>query len=200
MTEAHALLWQNGTMTDLGNLGGTGAFAGNQSCAANNLGQAVGNSDLKGDTTTRAFLWQKGVMKDLGLLPGDVASLAFNINDRGEIVGIDLDADFNLRAILWENGVPYDLNTLVRGKTGLYLQLAESINAEGVIAGFGQTATGETHGFVATPIPNSAAAVESISTTEQAVTMPLAVSERARRLLLRHVPTGRLAARLRDMR
>ncbi len=42
LVENHALLWERGMVTDLGNLGGTGGIAGNHACAINNRGQAVG--------------------------------------------------------------------------------------------------------------------------------------------------------------
>src|ERR1035438_9019746 len=48
--ESHALLWDSdGSVHDLGNFGGTGAFAGNHGCAINNQGQVVGHSDVTGD-------------------------------------------------------------------------------------------------------------------------------------------------------
>ena len=147
----HPLLWRNGVMTDLGNLGGTGTFGGNFACAANNLGQVVGQSDLPGDETTHGFIWQNGVMTDLGTIPGDLASFPSAINDAGQVVGGGLDPDFNLHAFIWQNGVMADLNTLIPVDSGLYLQLADSINATGQIVGFGMTSTGETHGYLATP-------------------------------------------------
>ena len=55
----HALLWENGKVTDLGGLGGTGYGGGNLALGINNLGQVVGNSDLPGDTANHAFLWSK---------------------------------------------------------------------------------------------------------------------------------------------
>jgi probable HAF family extracellular repeat protein len=147
----HALLWQNGTVIDLGNLGGE---FGNIAFSVNEQGQAVGNSDLRGDTTFRAFLWtQKTGMKPLLPFQGDVNSGALGINDRGEVVGLSLDANFNLRAMLWENRVPLDLNALVSDNdSGLYLQLAESINSSGEIIGFAlEKSTGDTHAYLATP-------------------------------------------------
>jgi len=150
---AHPLLWENdGTVTHLPTLGGTGSFAGNSACAVNNQGQAVGQSDLPGDTSAHAVLWQNGVLTDLGVFPGDSSSLALNINDRGEVVGVGISASFSLRAVVWENGVPLDLNALVPADSGLYLQLAEGINSVGEIVGFAvETSTGETHAFLATP-------------------------------------------------
>src|SRR5215469_1966986 len=80
----HAVLWQNDSVTDLGNLGGV---LNNVAYAINNSGQVVGSSDLPGDNVpgatpvTHAFFWQDGVMIDLGTLPGDFWSAAFGINE-----------------------------------------------------------------------------------------------------------------------
>jgi probable HAF family extracellular repeat protein len=154
--DSHALLWESdGSYHDLGNLGGTGAYpVGNFALGLNNEGQVVGHSNLPNNATFHAFLWtrEKG-MRDLGTLPGDVASLAVRINDRGEVVGASLDANFNSRPVLWDNGAPVDLNTLlVSNAAKLTLQLAWSINSRGQITGLAVTSTGEAHGFLATPI------------------------------------------------
>jgi probable HAF family extracellular repeat protein len=107
----HALLWQNGTVIDLGNLGGE---FGNIAFSVNRQGQVVGNSNLRGDQYSHAFLWtNEAGMKDLRPFHGDVISGALGINDRGEVIGVSLDANFNLRAVVWHNCVPIDLNTLV---------------------------------------------------------------------------------------
>jgi probable HAF family extracellular repeat protein len=60
LVPVHALLWEKGKATDLGNLGGlTGQAGGNIALDINNQGQVVGNSDLPGDTTFHAFLWTR---------------------------------------------------------------------------------------------------------------------------------------------
>jgi probable HAF family extracellular repeat protein len=159
----HALLWQTGTVTDLGNLGGTGHGNGIEAYAINRRDQVIGYSDLPGDTTFHSFLWTKETgMKDLGTLPGDAASLALGVNDAGEVVGLSLDASFNPRAYLWENGVMTDLNTLLNtnalipGGSPLFLASACSINSSGVITGFAfDMSTGEIHGYLATPAASS---------------------------------------------
>ena len=87
----HAVLWENGGITDLGTLSGdflSVAFA------INSKSQVVGEScDENGNC--RAFLWQKGVMTDLNTLIPPDSSLyllyANDINDLGEIVGQAFD-------------------------------------------------------------------------------------------------------------
>ena len=194
----HALLWQTGAVTDLGNLGGTGHGNGIQAYAVNRQDQVVGYSDLPGDSTFHSFLWAKETgMKDLGALSGDVSSLAININDAGEVVGISLDANFNLRAYLWENGVMTDLNTLVNtnpvtGGSSLFLASACSITSSGVITGFAMTSTGEVHGYLATPTASSGETASGQTDGSAQGTL----SEKARELLRQRMLFGRRAAGL----
>jgi probable HAF family extracellular repeat protein len=152
---SHAILWEaDGTPVDLGNLGST---AGNVGLAINNLGEVVGASQLRADSTpfngTFGFLWtrQHGI-KNLGALSGDVASGAVAINDAGEIVGISIDPAGNLRAVYWHDGKPVDLNTQVAAGSNLYLLWASDINNHGEIIGWGlDTSTGEVHTYLAVP-------------------------------------------------
>ena len=128
----HALLWTNGTVTDLGSLGGLVNIA----TAINNHGQVVGYANLPGDNfVLRAFLWQDGVMTDLGVFPGDVHSLAIGINDKGQIVGDSCDESFSCHAFLWQNGAMLDLNSLVHSPDAPFLENGNSINSRGQIAG-----------------------------------------------------------------
>ena len=64
----HAVLWENGTVTDLGDLGGkclvpckSAALGplGNTALFINNQGQVVGTSVLTGEETQHAFLWTR---------------------------------------------------------------------------------------------------------------------------------------------
>jgi probable HAF family extracellular repeat protein len=128
----HALLWTNGTVTDLGNFGGLLNIA----TAINNHGQVVGFSNLPGDKfVLRGFVWQNGVMMNLGVFPGDVHSLAIGINDKGQIVGDSCDESFSCRAFLWQNGTMLDLNSLVHSPDAPFLENGNSINSRGQIAG-----------------------------------------------------------------
>jgi probable HAF family extracellular repeat protein len=160
----HAVLWdRDGSVRDLGNLGGTvntGLLGvGNVAFAINNRGQVVGVSALPGNQNVHAFLWtDETSMQDLGTLPGDVYSAGFDINERGDVVGGSIDgnpATGNTRAYLWQNGVMTDLNTLVPADSPLYLLVAFAINDVGEIAGFGVSSTGNIHGFLATPSKRS---------------------------------------------
>jgi probable HAF family extracellular repeat protein len=179
----HALLWENGKATDLGNLGGqTGQAGGNAAYDVNNRGEVVGGSDLPGDTTFHAFLWtRKTGMQDLGTLSSDLASNGISINDGGSVVGVSLDANFNPRAFLWQKGVMTDLNTLVAGDAPLYLLTACSINSRGEITGLGLTSTGEIHTYFATPKHD----VETSDSTSQGGIGRRILSDDTRKLLSR---------------
>ena len=95
-----AFLWQNGSRTPLGDLGGGGSFPTD----LNGAGQAVGSSG------GHPFLWQNGTMTDLGILPGDEDAGASGINSLGVIVGSSGRTDLETyeqfyRPFIYENGV-----------------------------------------------------------------------------------------------
>lgn len=130
-TPQHAVIWQNGTVTNIGTLGGSYIFP----WAINAKGQVVGQATPPGDGPIHTFLWHGDVMNDLGVIPGDVLSGAFGLNDHGQVVGGSCDQNFNCRAFLWQDGVMTDINSLVRpGSTSLYLISGNDINSRGEIA------------------------------------------------------------------
>jgi probable HAF family extracellular repeat protein len=159
-----AVLWENGAVLDLGNLGGAclngcksaalGVF-GNTALFVSNRGLVVGASALEGEQTFHAFSWTKerGKMQDLGTVRGDYASVALGANDRDEVVGLSIDKSGSPRAFLRRNGMMIDLNTLLPGDSPIYALVAQLINSSGEIAGFGVTSSGQTHAFLATPCP-----------------------------------------------
>jgi probable HAF family extracellular repeat protein len=137
----HAVLWQDGLPTDLGNIGGHGW---NTPTFINNQGQIVGFANQSGDLINgqlairfHAFLWTKERgMRDLGTLPGDAISEALGINETGQIVGVSYGAGFSHpRAFLWQDGVMMDLNSLIPAGSNLTLQVAGDINDRGEITG-----------------------------------------------------------------
>jgi probable HAF family extracellular repeat protein len=155
----HAVLWQNGTPINLGNLGGT---AWNTPMFINQQGVIVGFSDLTGDQggnnpNFHAFRWVRpGPMQDLGTLSGDAISEALGVNAQNQIVGVSYAAGFaNPRAFLYQNGSMVDLNMLAPNSP-VYLQVGGDINDQGVIIGQGcvpsQCAAGTSYvSFIAVP-------------------------------------------------
>lgn len=143
----HALLWQNGTTMNLGNLGGDFAEA----LDINNRGQIVGDADTAGNACDCAFLWQNGTMTNLGTLPGDVFSEGAGINDEGQIVGESCPASGPCRGFIWQNGTMTDLNLLTPPKTKLYVEFGADINNRGQIAGVALTPQGLTRAVLLVP-------------------------------------------------
>jgi len=157
----HAVLWQNGVPTAFANLGGTMLGVG---VGINDLGEIIGGSDLPSElpgfpfVQVHATLYSQSGPVDLGTVGTDFSSLPTWINNNGQAVGASCDDMGNCRAFLWQNKTMIDINTLIPANSSLYLIFPESINDAGEIVGTGlQTSTGETHAFVATPIPGSAA-------------------------------------------
>lgn len=149
----HAVLWEDGVPTRIGDFGGS---AWNTPTAINNRGEVVGFSDFPGDSDTHpnyhAFLWTKdGGIRDLGTLPGDKRSIAWGINDRGEIVGQSSGGANGSHAVVWQNGVIQDLNGLV-APSSLTLVYANDIDDSGrIVGGAFDAKNGQSPGFVAIP-------------------------------------------------
>lgn len=138
LSAEHAVLWQNGVVTRIGDLGGAGW---NTPMDINNRGQVVGFSDLPGDNNGdspnfHAFLWsQSEGIQDLQTLSGDALSEALGVNEQGQVVGVSIDAAGNQRAFLWQYGQMRDLNSLIPADSPYVLQAAQDINEQGEIAG-----------------------------------------------------------------
>jgi probable HAF family extracellular repeat protein len=136
----HPFLWENGTMLDLGSLGGTLTFG---QCA-NNRGDVIGESTLPGNLLNHAFLWHRGRMKDLGTLGGD-NSEAIWMNDSGDIVGsADLSTPDIHDAVRWRHGQILDLGTV----DGDGCSRGRAINSRGQIVGGSSDCHNFLHAFV----------------------------------------------------
>ncbi len=161
LPQVHAVLWQQGKITDLGTLpeGGYQSVA----VAVNSSGQVVGaalntiadaNSMqqvpigpgpfwLWGGITPylyqmRAFLWDKqNGMQDLGTLPGGTNAQAIMINESGQVIGFSYTAStqpgacFATSSFIWEKGK--GMTDL--GGFGGTCTLASAINNRGQIIG-----------------------------------------------------------------
>lgn len=140
-TAKHAVLWENGGVTDLGNLG---AEWWNTPTAINEDGVIVGFAGdpafVEGDIL-HAFIWttEHGMqeLKPLqGRTPEHVDSEAYGINEDGVVVGVSCDVNaVDCRAVIWDHSdIPTDLNDL-KGDYAAHLESAKDINDKGEITG-----------------------------------------------------------------
>ncbi|HEX6049627.1 MAG TPA: hypothetical protein VFZ21_10165 [Gemmatimonadaceae bacterium] len=146
-TTCVGFVWDNGVMSALPTLGGDNGFA----AAVNERGQVVGWAETAMVDPTcdapqrlgfKAVRWEprKGKRSVLRPLPGDAASAATAINERGQAVGISGECDVAVgrfsakRAVLWdEHGRPSEIPNL--GGEAWHTPMA--INDRGDVAGFG---------------------------------------------------------------
>jgi probable HAF family extracellular repeat protein len=152
-TAKHAVLWENGGVTDLGNLG---ALYWNTPTAINQRGDIVGFAGAPNDPDgnfLQAFIRTvQGGMQPLGFLPGDVHSEAYGINERRQVVGLSCDANGICRAFIWENGVMRDLNDLKQHDFSARLETAKDINEKGEITGRAIDASNVRTAYLAVPV------------------------------------------------
>jgi probable HAF family extracellular repeat protein len=162
-----AFLWTQGTMQDIGNLGGVGTVA----YGINKSAQIVGASALPDNQPQHAFLWTAtSGMTDLGTLGGGT-SIAYAVNDSGQVVGMSyLSDNSTIHAFLWESGTGMqDLGTLGGVWSG-----AQAINKSGQVAGWSLTSSNAEVGF----IWDAAHGMKSLGTSRsQATTIALGVNQ-----------------------
>jgi probable HAF family extracellular repeat protein len=134
--ENRAVLWQGGSITDLGP---------GEAHAINASGQIVGISG------SAAFSRQPGgPMTNLPHPPGCFSSSAEDVNGAGLIVGYSNCSGIGSRAVLWQGGSAKDLNDSIDPGSGWVLARAHAINERGQIIGWGAF-NGGGHGFLLTP-------------------------------------------------
>jgi len=153
-TAKHAVLWESGKATDIGNLG---AQWWNTPTNINQRGDVVGFAGdprfPEGDIL-HAFIWTKSDgIRPLGALPGHVHSEAYGINEERLVVGVSCDADFvDCRAFVWKDGVMRDLNAFKPSGFSARLEQAKDINDRGEITGRSIDSSGVRKAFLAVPI------------------------------------------------
>jgi probable HAF family extracellular repeat protein len=150
----HAVLWENGAPTNIGNF--DGGVAWNTPTAINNRGQVVGFANLPdtqgGAFNPVAFIWDKEhSIRDLSPIGEDTNSWAWGINQKGQVVGQSFGT--TARAFFYQDGQMVDLNSLVQGDSSLDLLLANDINDRGEIVGYAlDSQSGTTVAFLAVPV------------------------------------------------
>jgi probable HAF family extracellular repeat protein len=159
-TAKHAVLWENGTVTDI--YPDAPAPWWNTPTAINQRGDIVGFAGdpafIEGDIL-RAFMWTRedGIrhLKPLrGRVPEHVDSEAYGINEARQVVGVSCDAQQNdCRAVIWDHGnTPTDLNDF-KGSYSAVLALAKDINDKGEITGRAiDPITGVLTAYLAVPV------------------------------------------------
>jgi len=131
-----AFIYNNGTLTNIGTLGGSLG----EGRSINASGQIAGYSTLA-NGSYRAFLYSGGQMTDIGTLGADYA-VAYGINDAGDVVGNSDPVGQMDHAFLYSNGVMTNLGTL-----GGDTSTAYDINNLGVVCGYSYDAHNNFLGF-----------------------------------------------------
>jgi probable HAF family extracellular repeat protein len=134
----HAVRWDGGVLTDLGQLNLDGRAFRSFATAINSKGHVVGGSPIPfgfGAPSDRAFLHDGVTMVELPPLPGGRRSFAADINNAGIVVGNSGNGEnFSNKAVihaaLWSSGTPQDLGTL----GGLFSE-AHAINSSTMVVG-----------------------------------------------------------------
>ncbi len=127
----HAVVWNNGTLTDLGTLGGLNSTA----YGVNNQNRVVGDSQLASNTASHAFLWQGGGLIDLGTL-GGAKSFARAISDSGFVVGAADRPDGKPHAFRYTLAPNGSVTTkLDLGEIGGGTSMAFAVNEAGDVVG-----------------------------------------------------------------
>jgi probable HAF family extracellular repeat protein len=144
---SHAAVVSQGSLVDLGTLGGDGSFASDIS----DHGVVVGAAD-RADGSRHAFAAEPGApMRDLGTL-GGTYSVAKSINAAGAIVGAATTETGAEHGFIYEHGTMADLNTRIPARVGVVVD-ATGINNRGQIAVDLTLPGGVTHAAILTPAP-----------------------------------------------
>ena len=129
---SHPVLYQEGTLTDLGTLAGRPY---NDAQAINNAGRVAGFSEV-GDGALHAFIYEHGVLTDVGTFGGPDMFIR-DINESGIFVGYGTTQAQLGVGFAYINGALVDVNTLIDPASGWILGSAFGINDAGQIVAEG---------------------------------------------------------------
>lgn len=133
--ENRPFLYQDGTMRNLGHLGGELGLADD----INERGQVTGSSSLGAPGVEHAFLWQNGRMIDIDGRQGVGRSHGYSINEHGHVVG----ASDHLGPFVWRGKKMESLTALIDPAGGYRMTSAWDINDKGQIVGTAEQAGAE---------------------------------------------------------
>jgi probable HAF family extracellular repeat protein len=137
--EGQPVRWQDGRPQSLGEFPGSAGAVG-----LNNRGEVLGTSQRDPGSPYRSFVWRDGVVTDLGSLGGP-NTYAFDINDRGQVVGYSHTPEELVRAFRWQDGTMVALPALGLTSTAI------DVNRHGAIVGDGMAGERETHAMLWLP-------------------------------------------------
>jgi probable HAF family extracellular repeat protein len=146
-TQVRSFIWQNGTMRDIGTLGGNDALMNTLNARGQVTGASFTNTtpnDTTGMPTLHPFLWQNGHIRDLGTL-GGTYGVGNWLNDNGQVAGQSyLAGDETSHPFLSDGQRLRDLGTL-----GGDFGSANYINNTGHVVGWATTPSNTTaHAFL----------------------------------------------------
>ena len=129
--EAHAFVWQDGVMTDLG----AGRTDLTVAYAINDDGTIAGMSwpmaAVPGSPMGRAVVWEDGQVVDLGACLAVPCSAGLDINNAGQVVGWSVGEELAQHAYVWDGIARTDLGAALPGASQ-----ARGINVSGAVVGW----------------------------------------------------------------
>ena len=124
----HALIWQNGTLTDISHsITGNCAYCFSYAADINDSNQVVGWA-YNGSGNKFGWMYQNGTVTNLGVNFEPAA-----ISSSGEVVGyLNVDGGVNVNAAIYDNGTVTDLDSVDADSA------ATGVNASGDVVGSSQ--------------------------------------------------------------
>ncbi len=131
-----AFIYTNGTITSIG------TYTSSQAVDINALGHVAGYAKTGTSTRYIAYVYKDGIATDIGCLTGGVASIAYAINNRDDVVGNSMTSSGANTAFLYSNNNLTSIPGLGT-RSG-----ANDINDEGHVVGSFLASNGEYHGYI----------------------------------------------------